>query len=143
MYISQPQFLKEAFRSLYHTAELMLASGKKIDVEVKEHKQKRSLEQNNYYWEFCTQLANFFQEREIMNTHEVYGVKVEIPYTKDSIHKELNKPLFGIDSTTKMSMSEFCQYMNKLILFWSEKTSGEFQMSELPANYLERKGYVI
>lgn len=143
MYISQPTQLKPSFRALYNQAELLIQAGKAVDVDVKEHKHKRSLEQNNYYWLFCTQLADFLQEKEIMNTHCVYGVEVKLPYTKDSVHEELNKPLFGVVTTTKMSVGDFCDYMNKLLLFWQDKTKGEFQMSELPANYLERKGYFI
>lgn len=143
MYISQISQLKPSFRALYNQAELLLNSGKKIVVEVVEKKNRRSNEQNAYYWLFCEQLAEFFQEKEIMDVHEACGVKVEVPYTKDSIHKNLNKPLFGVETTTKMTVGEFCNYMNKLIIFWQDKTKGEFMMSELPANYLERKGYEI
>lgn len=53
------------------------------------------------------------------------------------------KKIFGVKTTTKMSVGDFCQYMNRLLLYWQEKTNGEFMMSELPANYLERKGYTI
>jgi hypothetical protein len=31
--------------------------------------------------------------------------------------------------------------MTKVIFFWQDKTNGEFAPSELPAHYLERKGY--
>lgn len=48
-----------------------------------------------------------------------------------------------LKSTAKLSIGDFCEYMNKLLLFWQERTQGEFQMSELSANYLERKGYCI
>lgn len=114
----------------------MLNSGKKILVEVSEKKNKRSNEQNNYYWLFNGQLADFLN-----NAGLRYG-EHNIPYTSDLLHS-INKQLFGVRTTTKMSVGEFCEYMNKLLLFWQEKTCGEFQMSELPANYLERKGYTI
>ena len=136
MYISQLSQLKPSFRALYNQAEMMLNNGKKIIVEVSEKKQKRSNEQNNYYWLFNGQLADFLNDSGLS-----YG-EYKIPYTADIIH-DIDKTIFGVKTTTKMSIGEFCEYMNKLLIFWQEKTKGEFQMSELPANYLERKGYII
>lgn len=136
MYISQISQLKQSFRALFTQAELMLNAGKRITVEIAEKKQKRSNEQNSYYWLFNGQLADFLNQSGLS-----YG-EHKIPYTGELIH-EINKKLFGIKTTKKMSTGEFCQYMNKLLLFWQEKTQGEFMMSELPANYLERKGYFI
>lgn len=136
MYISQISQLKPSFRALYNQAEMMLNNGKKILVEVAEKKEKRSNEQNNYYWLFNGQLADFLNDSGLS-----YG-EFNIPYSADIIH-DINKTLFGVKTTTKLSIGDFCQYMNKLLIFWQEKTNGEFQMSELPANYLERKGYII
>lgn len=136
MYISQISQLKQSFSVLFTQAELMLNAGKRITVEIAEKKQKRSNEQNSYYWLFNGQLADFLNQSGLC-----YG-EHQIPYTGQLIH-EINKKLFGVKTTTKMSTGEFCQYMNKILLFWQEKTQGEFMMSELPANYLERKGYFI
>lgn len=136
MFIGKESQLKPTFRALFNQAEILLANGKSIDVDLKEHKHKRSVEANNYYWLFNTQLANFLDE-----TGLTYG-EFKLPYTADIIH-EMNKTLFGVKTTTKMTTGEFCEYMNKLLVFWSERTKGEFQMSELPATYLEMKGYTI
>lgn len=136
MYISQISQLKPSFRALYNQAELLLNSGKKIVVEVVEKKNRRSNEQNAYYWLFNGQLAEFLNDSGLS-----YG-EYQIPYTQDIIH-DINKKLFGVKTTTKMNVGEFCDYMNKLLFFWQDKTNGEFMMSELPANYLERKGYEI
>lgn len=136
MYIASSQQLKPSFRALFNQAEIMLENGKTLDVVVQEHKHRRSSEQNNYYWLFNGQLSDFLNDAGLS-----YG-EFKLPYTSDIIH-EINKKLFGVKTTTKLSISEFCQYMNKLLLFWNERTKGEFQMSELPANYLERKGYTI
>ena len=136
MYISQISQLKPSFRALYNQAELLLNSGKKIVVEVVEKKNRRSNEQNAYYWLFNGQLADFLNDSGLS-----YG-EYQIPYTQDIIH-DINKKLFGVKTTTKMNVSDFCDYMNKLLFFWQDKTNGEFMMSELPANYLERKGYEI
>ena len=136
MYISQISQLKPSFRALYNQAEMMLNAGKKIVIEVAEKKHRRSSEQNAYYWLFNGQLADFLNDSGLS-----YG-EFQIPYTQDIIH-DINKKLFGVKTTTKMNIGEFCDYMNKLLAFWQERTYGEFMMSELPANYLERKGYEI
>ena len=136
MYISRIEQLKPTFRALYDQAEIMLNNGKKITVEVSEKKNKRSSEQNNYYWLFNSELAKFLDEAGL-----TYG-EFELPYTSEIVH-DINKKLFDVKTTTKLSVGEFCEYMNKLLLFWQQRTAGEFRMSELPANYLERKGYPI
>lgn len=136
MYISEVSQLKPGFRALYNQAEIMLASGKKIIVEVSEKKNKRSLEQNNYLWLFNSELAKFLDDAGL-----AYG-EFKLPYTAELIH-DINKRLFGVKSTAKMSRKDFCEYMNKLLLFWQQRTNGEFSLSELPANYLERKGYIL
>ena len=110
MYISQISQLKQSFRALFTQAELMLNAGKRITVEISEKKQKRSNEQNSYYWLFNGQLADFLNQSGLC-----YG-EHQIPYTGQLIH-EINKKLFGVKTTTKMSTGEFCQYMNKLLLF--------------------------
>lgn len=136
MFISSETQLRPSFDLLYTQAKNLLASGKKIIVEVAEHKKRRSSEANAYYWLFNQQLAEFFN-----NSGLSYG-EHQIPYTAELVH-EINKKLFGIKTTTKLNVGEFCQYMDKLLLFWNGKTNGQFMMSELPANWLERKGYII
>lgn len=136
MYIGNLNTLNQTFRALYNQAEIILKAGGTVDVEVAKHKNKRTNEQNAYYWLFNGQLAEFLN-----NAGLTYG-EYKIPYTAEIIH-DIQKTLYGVKTTTKLSIGEFCEYMNKLLLFWQEKTGGEFAMSELPANYLERKGYQI
>lgn len=143
MYISQLSQLKPSFRALYNQAELLLSAGKKIVVEITEKKNKRTTAQNNYYWKFCEELAKFLREHDIFHKYTVLGVEIKKPFTKDTVHEDLNKPIHGIETTTKMSIEEFCDYMEYLMMYWQELTGGAFQMSELPANYLADRGYTI
>lgn len=136
MYISQVSQLKPSFRALYNQAEMMLANGKKILVEVKEKKDKRTKSQNDYYWEYCTQLAKFMTEATGGYT------EYKLAYKKETMH-DIHKKIFGIETTTNMTIKEFCEYMYQVHSHWTDKTKGGFQMSELPENYLERKGYII
>lgn len=127
--------LKNVFRLQFEFARsLLLTCSSGVDVEVHEHKHNRSNEQNNYYWLFNTEVSDF------LNSHGLTYGEHALPYNKDLIHF-INKKIFGVESTRKMSVTEFCEYMTKLIIFWMEETNGNFEMSEMPESYLERKGY--
>ena len=135
MYCRDLSHLKEVFRFEFERAKSLLASCKSgIDVEVKEHKHKRSNAQNDYYWLFNTEVANFLKGAGLG-----YG-KHKLPYNKDLVH-DINKAVFGLETTTKLSRKEFCDYMTELFVFWNEETNGQFEMSELPDSYLEKRGY--
>lgn len=135
MYCKDLNKLNEVFRFEYERAKSLLSScSSGIDVEVKEHKHKRTNAQNDYYWVFNTELADFLKKAGVR-----YG-KHNLPYNKNLVH-DINKAVFGIETTTKMSTKEFCEYMMELFVFWNDETNGMFEMSELPDTYLERRGY--
>ena len=134
MRIDNMQSLDASFRSLYRTAKLMLENGKMVLAEVTEFKPRRTKAQNDYYWEYCTQVAKFLT----INTGGY--TKYKLDYDKDLIHK-IHKKKLSIDTTRKMSIQEFCNFMYEIDAFWITETEGAFQMSETPENYLHRKGY--
>jgi len=134
MYIRDAKELRDKFTALYRQAEHLIMDGA-IDVEVKKHKQTRSLEQNAYYHLICGEVAKFLDDAGL--TYGEYHLKYT---TKDLMHG-LNKQIFGIDTTTKMSVGEFCEYMTKVIAFWQEKTAYEWMPSELPDYYMSKRGY--
>ena len=134
MYCKNLANLKEVFRAQFEKAKSLLLSGKSVDIDVKEHFYKRTNAQNAYYWVFNTELASFLNDSGC-----TYGDH-HIPYSPGLIHL-INKAIFHIETTTKMSVGEFIEYMDRLFIFWGEETNGTFQMSELPATYLRRKGY--
>ena len=134
MRISNKKELNPVFRALYDQAGLLLDYGKEVVLELSEFKPKRNNEQNAYYWLFNSWVANFLNEAGL-----TYG-EYEIPYTSEIIH-EIQKKVFGIETTTKMTVKEFCDYETQVIHFWQERTHGEFQVPELPLSYLSKKGY--
>lgn len=140
MFIKDKSELKQKFRALFEQAEHLIDGGS-IDVEVKKHVHKRSNAQNNYYWVICEELAAFFQEKQIYEEYDAFGVHIKRHFTKDSVHDKLNKPLLGVETTTKMSVQEFCDYMTKIIHYWQEQTKWLWMPSELPAAYLAQRGY--
>ena len=104
------------------------------DVEVKEFKPKRSNPQNDYYWVQNESVSKFLNESGL-------SMAFGLPFTSEAIH-EINKKFLGVQTTTKMSIPEFCEYMTKMFSFWTEKTRGNWQPEESPYGYLERVGYV-
>jgi len=136
MFCRNIDYLNKVFRMEYERAKILLNNSKDgIDVEVKEHKIKRSNQANAYYWLFNGELAKFLDEAGL-----TYG-EYNLPYTGELVH-EINKNLFGVSTTTKMKKDEFCEYMTKLMSFWTERTAGQFIMSESPYGYLEKTGVV-
>lgn len=113
---------------------LLIASNTGIDVEVKKHKHNRTSAQNSYYWIVNTSISDFLNDSGL-----TYG-EYNIPYTKDIIHL-INKKIFGQDTTTKMSIGEFWEYMTKVILFWKDRTNGMYEVPMTPASYFISRGY--
>lgn len=134
MKISTEKELKPVFRALYNQASVMLSAGKEVNVEVTEFKNKRSSDANAYYW-----LLNGWIAECLNNAGCTYG-EFNIPYNAELIH-EVNKTIWGLKTTTKMDIHEFCDYTTKVTQFWQERTQGEFIPKELPESYLVRKGY--
>lgn len=134
MKISTLAELKPVFRNLYDTAKIMLENGKEVVAEVNEFKRKRTNEQNAYYFLLNNEVAKFLNEAGL--TYGEFG----LPYNKDIVH-EIQKKVFGIETTTKMNIQEFCDYETQVIHFWQERTHGEWRPTELPESYLIKKGY--
>lgn len=133
MYIKDRTELRDKMLLIYKQAEHLIDGGA-IDVEVKKHEPNRSTAQNSYYHLICSEVAKFLDEAGL--TYGEYKTK----YTSALIH-EINKSNFDIKTTTKLNMREFCDYMTQVIQYWQEKTNYFWMPSELPAIYLQLKGY--
>ncbi len=134
MKISALAELKPVFRNLYDTAKIMLENGKEVVAEVQEFKKKRTNEQNAYYFLLNNEVAKFLNDCGL-----TYG-EFNLPYNKDIIH-EIQKKVFGVETTRKLNIQEFCDFETQVIHFWQERTYGEWRPSELPESYLIKKGY--
>lgn len=134
MRIRNKNDLKPCFRVLYHTAELLIDNGLEVSAEVCEFKPKRTNAQNAYYFLINNEVAKFLNDSGL-----TYG-EFNLPYNKDIIH-EIQKKLYGVATTTKMTIKEFCDYETQVINFWQERTRGQWRPSELPESYLIKKGY--
>lgn len=126
-----PYFLKLIHEN---ARQLLLDSPHGIEVTIEKKKTKRSNAQNAYYWIVNSEISDFLNDSGC-----AYG-EYQIPYTKDIIH-DINKKLFGVVTTTKLEVKDFCDYMTKVLSFWIEKTNGCFEVSELPQSYLIKHGF--
>ena len=136
MFIKTKEQLHKELPMFIKTCEGLIDNSKDgIDIEVEKHKHKRSNLQNNFYWANLTHIATFLNDAGL--SYEAICVK--LPYNKDIIH-EINFKVFAIKTTTKMSVDEFCDYMNKMFVFWQEKTDYNWQPLESTSSYIERTG---
>lgn len=120
--------------ALKQATEILSTSKDGVDITVKKHVHERSQAQNSYYWVINGEVAKFLDDAGIR-----YGAD-NIHFNKDIVH-DINKEVFGVETTRKMVREEFCEYMTKVILEWQERTNFEWAPSELPDSYLAKKGY--
>ena len=106
-----------------------------VDVTVADHKQRRTTEQNRFYWLTVGDIADVLNDAGL-----TYGEWC-LPYTAEILHA-INKQIFGIETTTKMSKAEFCDFIDKLQAFWIERTNGHYMPRETAYSYLERTGLI-
>lgn len=123
------------FKVLLPLRAALEASRTGVMVEIKEHKTRRSNDQNSFYFLNIKDVAGVLNDAGC-----TYG-EHELPYTSDLVH-EINKAVFGISTTTKLSTKEFCDYMTRVFEFWINKTAGTFVPKESPYSYLERTGLI-
>lgn len=105
-------------RALYaylrHNWPAMAAQGKPLAVTVAEHKDTRHTQQNRLYWALLRQVANQAM---------VDGKR----YSDEVWHEQFKRTLIGLvdlpggakagESTTKLSVSEFAEYVNKVTAY--------------------------
>lgn len=135
MFCKDEASIQEVFSFAKRQATELLKSCKNgIDITVTKHENTRGLCQNRYYFLICSEIAKFLDEAGL--TYGEYKTK----FTGELIH-EINKSNFGIKTTTKMKIKDFCDYTTQVIQYWQEKTNYFWIPSELPATYLKLKGY--
>lgn len=120
-------------RILFPLLTRLRASKNGLDVEIREHKSNRTNAQNRFYWSTVKDIVDVLNDGGL-----TYG-EWNLSYTSEILH-EINKRIFGISSTSKLSKSEFCDLMDKLQSFWIEKTNGFYMPRETPSSYFERTG---
>lgn len=132
--VTSEQGFYEALEVMKQCGLNLLKSAKEISLEVTKSVLTRSNAQNRYYFEF-----NSWVRDTLKKAGCTYG-EYELPYTTEIVH-EINKKVFGHETTKKMSVQEFCDYIEEVTAFWMERTNGELEIPELPREYLVKRGY--
>ena len=78
-------------------------------VNITPHKSTRSLSQNEYYWRFLTELADYFGLKSKDEMHE--GLLYKLLSEEKQIK---NLKVMTIGSTTKLNVKEFNEYLEKV-----------------------------
>jgi len=78
-------------------------------VKITPYKSTRSLDQNDYYWRLVKELADYFGLKSKDEMHEVLSYKLL------SEEKQIkNLKVMTINSTTKLNVKEFNEYLEKV-----------------------------
>ena len=109
-----------------------------VVVEIKKKTLRRTTDQNSFYWVCVNNLQQFLYESGV--TYNAMGQELE--YTADTLH-EINKSVFSVDSTAKLDIKAFCEFMDKMFAFWIEKTQGNWMPPESTRSWLDKKGYKV
>lgn len=132
--VSSEQGLVDALNVIKGCALTHLKTVKEVCLELTKVVETRSLAQNRYYFEFNSWV------RDTLNKAGCTYGEYNLPYTTELVH-DINKKIFGYETTRKMSIQEFCDYITQVSAFWIEKTEGNLEIPELPFEYLQKRGY--
>jgi hypothetical protein len=132
--VTSEQGFLEALDVIKNCGLMLLQSSKEVCLEVTKIVETRSNAQNRYYFEFNSWV------RDTLNKAGCTYGEYELPYTTEIVH-DINKKIFGHETTRKMSIQEFCDYITQVSAFWIEKTNGNLEIPEMPMSYLVKRGY--
>lgn len=132
--VSSEQGLFDALNVIKECAINHLKNVKEVCLELTKVVETRSAAQNRYYFEFNSWV------RDTLNKAGCTYGEYNLPYTTDLVH-DINKKIFGYETTRKMDIKQFCDYITQVSAFWIEKTEGNLEIPELPMEYLVKRGY--
>lgn len=89
-----------------------------IDIDIKKHSRKRTLDQNRYLWGVYKNIIKFYEETGFIVDH----LKVKF-INSDFLH-EYFKARFDLKTTTNLSTSEFSKYIDSIQNLMIEQTKG-------------------
>lgn len=130
-FFNKKEKLEYIFDLAKKQAEALLDAGKGVDVIIREHIHKRTLEQNNYLFAVYRHIQDFYTETGFV----IDGLAINF-LTVDFLH-EYFKARYGIRKTSKLSTGEMVKYIdgiqNEMVL----QTGGEYQAIIPPDRFLE------
>lgn len=122
--------------SIQHWINLQLsgvysASKNGIDIEIKPHKTKRSIEQNKFLMVVLSAIVKFYHETGFMPQGcQPWMIRTDIL-------KEYYKARFGIETTHKLDTAEFTKFIDFIQQTMVEETGGEYEILTTDSQYLK------
>ena len=104
---------------------------KGIDIEIKPHKTKRSIEQNKFLMVVLTQIVRFFNETGFVPQ----GCQAWMMRT--DVQKEYWKARYGIETTHKLDTLTFTRFIDFIQQTMVEETGGEWEILTTDSAYLK------
>lgn len=123
--------LEYTFNLAKKQAIALLEANKGVDVIVREHTHKRTLEQNNYLFAVYRHIQDFYTETGFI----IDGLELNF-LTVDFLHEYL-KARYGIRKTSKLSTKEMVKYIDDIQNEMVLQTEGEYQAIIPPDRFLE------
>lgn len=92
-----------------------------VDIDIKKHIRKRSLEQNAYLWGIYANIVKFYEQTGFIPDN------LPVKFINSDFLHEYFKMRFDVKTTTKMSTAEFASYTDKIQNLMLEQSSGEYE----------------
>lgn len=102
-----------------------------IDIEIKPHKTKRTIEQNKFLFAVLSAIVKFYHETGFMPQ----GCQPWMMRT--DILKEYYKARFGIETTHKLDTVEFTKFIDFIQQTMVEESGGEYEILTTDSQYLK------
>lgn len=102
-----------------------------IDIEIKPHKTKRTIEQNKFLMVVLSAIVKFYHETGFMPQGcQPWMIRTDIL-------KEYYKARFGIETTHKLDTAEFTKFIDFIQQTMVEETGGEYEILTTDSQYLK------
>lgn len=91
-----------------------------VDIEIKKHTKKRSLDQNAYLWGIYAHIVKFYDETGFIPDN------LPVRFINSDFLHEYFKSRFDVKTTTGLNTAEFAQYTDKIQRLMLEQTNGDY-----------------
>lgn len=105
-----------------------------VDVDIKKHIRRRSLEQNAYLWGIYSNIVKFYDQTGFIPDN------LPVKFINSDFLHEYFKMRFDVKTTTKMSTADFAKYTDQIQKLMLEQSKGEYDpiYPETAEQYFER-----
>lgn len=109
-------------------------SNKGIDIDIKKHTKNRTKEQNDYLWAIYSNIVKFKEKTGFIPD------ELPVKFINSDFLHEYFKARFDIETTTKLTTTEFSWYVDSIQNLMVEQTKGRYEpiYPETTEQYFER-----